>query len=97
MLKHIYLFLQNKKLPLTTNIINLNIDSELKNETYINAIIYEDNLEQIIGFITNMNLNIDYIKYGLYLLKEKMNLGLIKDINELNKYNFKEIFFSVLN
>ena len=26
-----------------------------------------------------------------------MNLGLIKDINELNKYNFKEIFFSVLN
>ena len=79
------------------NIVNLNIDPELKNETYINAIINEDNLEQIIGFITNMNLNIDYIKYGLYLLNEKMNLGLIKDINELNKYNFKEIFFSVLN
>ena len=79
------------------NIVNLNIDPELKNETYINAIINEDNLEQIIGFITNMNLNIDYIKYGLYLLNEKINLGLIKDINELNKYNFKEIFFSVLN
>ena len=79
------------------NIVNLNIDPELKNETYINAIINEDNLEQIIGFITNMNLNIDYIKYGLYLLNEKMNLGLIKDINELNKYNFKEIFFSLLN
>ena len=79
------------------NIVNLNIDPELKNETYINAIINEDNLEQIIGFITNMNLNIDYIKYGLYVLNEKMNLGLIKDINELNKYNFKEIFFSVLN
>ena len=26
-------------------------------------------------FITKMNLNIDYIKYGLYLLYEKMNLG----------------------
>ena len=63
------------------NIFNLNIQTELKNENYIKTII----------------LDIDYIKYGLYLLNEKINLGLIKDINMINNYNFKEIFFSLLN
>ena len=76
------------------NIFNLNIQTELKNENYIKTIINKDNIEQIIGFITNTNLDIDYIKYGLYLLNEKINLGLIKDINVINNYNFKEIFFS---
>ena len=79
------------------NIFNLNIQTELKNENYIKTIINKDNIEQIIGFITNTNLDIDYIKYGLYLLNEKINLGLIKDINMINNYNFKEIFFSLLN
>ena len=79
------------------NIFNLNIQTELKNENYIKTIINQDNIEQIIGFITNTNLDIDYIKYGLYLLNEKINLGLIKDINMINNYNFKEIFFSLLN
>ena len=79
------------------NIFNLNIQTELKNENYIKTIINQDNIEQIIGFITNTSLDIDYIKYGLYLLNEKINLGLIKDINMINNYNFKEIFFSLLN
>ena len=79
------------------NILNLNIQTELKNENYIKSIINQDNIEQIIGFITDTNLDIDYIKYGLYLLNEKINLGLIKDINMINNYNFKEIFFSLLN
>ena len=42
------------------------------------------------------NLNIDYIKYGLYLLNEKIKLNLVKDINMLRKYNFNEIFYSLL-
>ena len=79
------------------NIFNLNIQTELKNENYIKTIINDDNIEQIINFITNVNLDMDYKKYGLYLLNEKMNLGLIKDISILNNYNFKEIFFSLLN
>ena len=79
------------------NIFNLNIQTELKNENYIKTIINDDNIEQIINFITNVNLDIDYKKYGLYLLNEKINSDLIKDINILNNYNFKEIFFSLLN
>ena len=79
------------------NIFNLNIQTELKNENYIKTIINDDNIEQIINFITNVNLDMDYKKYGIYLLNKKMNLGLIKDISILNNYNFKEIFFSLLN
>ena len=36
-----------------------------------------------------------YIKYGIYLLKEKFNS--IKDISILDKYDFQELFFSLLN
>ena len=79
------------------NIFNLNIQTELKNENYIKTKINENNIEQIINFITNVNLDMDYKKYGIYLLNKKMNLGLIKDISILNNYNFKEIFFSLLN
>ena len=77
------------------NISNLNIDQEIKNENFIKELLNEDNIDKIMGFI-NINLNIDYIKYGLYLLNEKINLNLVKDINTLRKYNFNEIFYSLL-
>ena len=76
------------------NIQNLNIEPELKSENYIKAILNEDNFDKIFEFI-NARTNNDYIKYGIYLLNEKFHS--IKDINILNKYDFKEIFFSILN
>ena len=76
------------------NIQNLNIEPELKSENYIKAILNEDNFDKIFEFI-NTRTNNDYIKYGIYLLNEKFHS--IKDINILNKYDFKEIFFSILN
>ena len=75
------------------NIQNLNIEPELKSENYIKAILNEDNFDKIFEFI-NARTNNDYIKYGIYLLNEKFHS---KDINILNKYDFKEIFFSILN
>ena len=72
---------------------NLNIEPELKSENYIKAILNEDNFDKIFEFI-NTRTNNDYIKYGIYLLNEKFHS---KDINILNKYDFKEIFFSILN
>ena len=80
------------------NIQNLNIEQELKNENNIRAILNEGNLDKILEYITiydNSIINNDYIKYGIYLLKEKVNS--IKDINILDKYDFKELFFSLLN
>ena len=76
------------------NIQNLNIEPELKSENYLKAILNEDNFDKIFEFI-NARTNNDYIKYGIYLLNEKFHS--IKDINILNKYDFKEIFFSILN
>ena len=75
------------------NIQSLNIEPELKSENYIKAILNEDNFDKIFEFI-NARTNNDYIKYGIYLLNEKFHS---KDINILNKYDFKEIFFSILN
>ena len=76
------------------SIQELNIESELKNENYIKALLCEDNLDKIFEFI-NMKINEDYIKFGIYLLKEKFDL--VRDINIFNKYDFKELFFSLLN
>ena len=76
------------------NLQNLNIEPELKNENNIKAILNEDNLDKILEYITIYENN-DYIKYGIYLLIEKFNS--IKDISILDKYDFKEIFFSLLN
>ena len=76
------------------NIQNLNIEPELKNENNIKAILTEDNLDKILEYITKYENN-DYIKYGIYLLKEKFNS--IKDISILDKYDFQELFFSLLN
>jgi len=75
------------------NIQNLNIEPELKNDSYIKAILNQDNLDKIFEFIKARRNN-DYTKYGIYLLNEKFYS--IKDINILNKYDFKEIFFSIL-
>ena len=75
-------------------ISNLNIKEELKNENYINSLLNDDNVDNIMEFV-NINLNIDYIEYGLYLLNEKINLN--NDINYLNKYKLEELFFSLLN
>ena len=76
------------------SIQNLNIEPELKNENNIKAILNEDNLDKISEYITKYENN-DYIKYGIYLLKEKFNS--IKDISILDKYDFQELFFSLLN
>ena len=76
------------------NLQNLNIEPELKNENNIKAILNEDNLDKILEYITIYE-NIDYIKYRIYLLKEKFNS--IKDISILDKYDFQELFFSLLN
>ena len=76
------------------NLQNLNIEPELKNENNIRTILTEDNLDKILEYITIYENN-DYIKYGIYLLKEKFNS--IKDISILDKYDFKKIFFSLLN
>ena len=75
-------------------ISNLNIKEELKNENYINSLLNDDYIDNIMEFI-NINMNVDYIEYGLYLLNEKINLK--NDINYLNKYNLEELFFSLLN
>ena len=75
-------------------ISNLNIKEELKNENYINSLLNDDFIDNIMEFI-NINMNVDYIEYGLYLLNEKINLK--NDINYLNKYNLEELFFSLLN
>ena len=77
------------------NISNLNIDPELKTEVNLKNILYDNNIDRIIECI-NMRNNIDYIKFGLYLLNEKLSLNIIKDINALNNINFKEIVFSLL-
>ena len=76
------------------NISNLNIDKELKDENYMRAILYEDNFDKIMEYINSKNN--DYLKYGLYLLKEKFNLNLIQNTNLLNTYDFNEIFLSLL-
>ena len=76
------------------NVPNLSIEPELKNENNIRTILTEDNLDKILEYITKYENNY-YIKYGIYLLKEKFNS--IKDISILDKYDFKEIFFSLLN
>ena len=75
-------------------ISDLNIKNELKNENYINYLLNDDNIDNIMEFI-NINANIDYIEYGLYLLNKKINLK--GDINFLNKFNLEELFFSLLN
>ena len=76
-----------------SNIQNLNIEPELKNENYIKDLLYGDNSDKIFELINNRTSN-DYIKYGIYILSEKFNL--IKNINIFNKFDFKEIFFSIL-
>ena len=76
------------------NVPNLSIEPELKNENNIRTILTEDNLDKILEYITKYENNY-YIKYGIYLLKEKFNS--IKDISILDKYDFKKIFFSLLN
>ena len=76
------------------NVPNLSIEPELKNENNIRTILIEDNLDKILEYITIYENN-DYIKYGIYLLKEKFNS--IKDISILDKYDFQELFFSLLN
>ena len=76
------------------NVPNLSIEPELKNENNIRTILNEDNLDKILEYITIYENN-DYIKYGIYSLKEKFNS--IKDISILDKYDFQELFFSLLN
>jgi len=84
----------------------LNINSQLKDEKYINEILSSNNFNDIFEYIkeiynTNNNFNIDTIKYGLFLLNEKLlnlkDINDIQDINFLYNNNFKEILFLLLN
>ena len=84
----------------------LNINSQLKDEKYINEILSSNNFNDIFEYIkeiynTNNNFNIDTIKYGLFLLNEKLlnlkDINAIQDINFLYNNNFKEIIFLLLN
>ena len=84
----------------------LNINSELKDEKYINEILSSNKFNTIFEYIkeifnTNNNFNIDIIKYGLFLLNEKLldsnDVNIIQDINFLYNNNFKEIIFLLLN
>ena len=79
---------------------NLNIDPQLKNEKYINEIISSNNFDEIFKYIkeiyNNKSFNIDLIKYGLFLLNEKLlnlenNNLIVNECNFINNYNFKEI------
>ena len=55
---------------------NLNIDSHLKNEKYINELLCSNTFDKIFEYIkeiyNNNNFKIDLIKYGLFLLNEKI-------------------------
>ena len=84
----------------------LNINSQLKDEKYINDLLNSNKFNVIFEYIkeiynTNNNFNIDIIKYGLFLLNEKLldskNENIIQDINFLYNNNFKEIIFLLLN
>ena len=79
---------------------NLNIDPQLKNEKYINEIISSNKFDEIFKYIkeiyNNKSFNIDLIKYGLFLLNEKLlnlenNNLIVNECNFINNYNFKEI------
>ena len=84
----------------------LNINSQLKDEKYINDLLSSNKFNVIFEYIkeiynTNNNFNIDIIKYGLYLLNEKLidskNENIIQNINFLYNNNFNEIIFLLLN
>ena len=68
----------------------LNINSQLKDEKYINDLLNSNKFNVIFEYIkeiynTNNNFNIDIIKYGLFLLNEKLidskNENILQDIN----------------
>jgi hypothetical protein len=78
----------------------------LKDEKYINELLSSNKFNTIFEYIkeiynTNNNFNIDKIKYGLYLLNEKLlnsnDENIIQDIIFLYNNNFKEIIFLLLN
>ena len=79
---------------------NLNIDSQLKNEKYINELISSNKFDEIFKYIkeiyNNKSFNIDLVKYGLFMLNEKLlnlenNNLIMNECNFINNYNFKEI------
>jgi len=79
---------------------NLNIDPQLKNEKYINELISSNKFDEIFKYIkeiyNNKSFNIDLVKYGLFLLNEKLlnlenNNLIMNECNFINNYNFKEI------
>ena len=83
----------------------LNINSQLKDEKYINDLLSSNKFNVIFEYIkeiynTNNNFNIDIFKYGLYLLNEKLidskNENIIQNINFLYNNNFNEIIFLLL-
>ncbi len=89
------------------NISTLPIDKEFKDEIYTKQILDENNFDKIFYFINLINkesktiIDLNNIKYGLLLLKEKFLLlkddNLLKELDFINRYNFKELIFCLLS
>ena len=89
------------------NISTLPIDKEFKDEFYTKQILDENNFDKIFYFINLINkesktiIDLNNIKYGLLLLKEKFLLlkddNLLKELDFINRYNFKELIFCLLS
>jgi len=89
------------------NISTLSIDKEFKDEFYTKQILDENNFDKIFYFINLINkesktiIDLNNIKYGLLLLKEKFLLlkddNLLKELDFINRYNFKELIFCLLS
>ena len=97
----------NSEINNEINIKNLRIEPNLKDEKYINEILSTDGFDSIFNYIkeiynNNNNFNIDMVKYGLYLLNEKLlnlenkNNNILEQNNFINKYNFNEIIYLLL-
>ena len=88
------------------DIQSLNINSQLKDGKYINELLNSNKCNVIFEYVkeiynTNNNFNIDIIKYGLFLLNQKLldsnDENIVQEINFLYNNNFKEIIFLLLN
>ena len=87
------------------------IKEELKKKDIVESIILENNFDTIFGFINEIykenNFQIDILKYGLFLLNEKLlrysreegnnEDNNIKLINEIIKFNIEDIILKLLS
>ena len=92
------------------DISSFSIKEELKKKSTIDGILLENNLDTIFNYINEIykenNFNIDNLKYGLFLLNEKLlrysrerklnDIENIKLIDDLVKLNIKDIIIKLL-